>query len=532
MSRPHIGIVCPVLSLLFACTTPIPEDPNNPSSATEQLEERVSAHDRAALTKPGGLLVKLAQDASVLDRWEQSDGWVLFYQGKLAQSIEAFGEVTPANALGVARAHLELAESYDNFARATIKVTKEWLKLERQSPHAKLYKHWLDWTELTLLTLQQSERAQELVARLNTHPEMAQWAKVAVESNPDHVPPNASRAYRLWLEFAQKVSTAKAGEAGALQSARKRARRLMKRQGRALIAPLLTTQPDPKQPEHKVFDIRLASTHRDYHALEALDALSKASSPWAKKLEASAYLLLGQHQRAIGLLTQLLTPEGAQEPPSDDFLLLTAHLSRDDVLNESRALLAGAYCATAQEALAAPLVKRLWSDNPTTITTTIWSLKAAASCPKVSTETAKMTDAQRKLFPRLRRPLEQAVFDEVKGPAVNRVASLGITERWLDELQYQYAWSMSLIDERVPALNALSSAEDSRAPMRLGGRNRLHRLALSATHQINLRRLRVASKYFLRLREQLPAVAALAEMTSDVLSGTSFSATGQVNAGQ
>lgn len=527
----HFGcLVC----VLLGCTTPIPVDQNQSLETSKQVDYQVSSIDRSALTRPDSLLTRLAQDASALDQWEQSDGWVMYYQGKLTEAIKAFGAPNPSSALGLARAHLELADSYDSLARSTEQVAHEWLKLERQSPHAALYERWIDWTELSLLTMSSSsaKQANALLERLSALPEMEAWVKVAQAPNPEHCPDQASRSYRLWLEFAQLVSIAKSGDRDALLKARKREARLMKRQGRALIQPIFSLQPDPQHPEHKVFDLRLAAVHRDYHALEALEALSQLSEPWGALLRARARDLLGDYQRAVELLSALLRAENSSQPPSDAFLLLTSNLSQDDVFNETRARLAGAHCSLGQLDRATTLLKRLWADGPTTINMTIWSLWAAARCPRASEDIVKMTDDQLKLFPRSRRPLSQVASDQVQGPAAGRLASLGIADRWLDELQYQYAWAMSALDKRVPALNALSSAEDSRAPMRLGGRNRLHRLALSATHQINLRRLRVASKYFLRFREQLPAVAALAEMTSDVLSGTSFSVTGQVNAGQ
>jgi len=298
-----------------------------------------------------------------------------------------------------------------------------------------------------------------------------------------------------------------------------------------LIRPLLTVQAGPGQPEHKVFDVRLAAVHRDYHALEALEALSGSDDPWMALLKARAQALLGDYSAAVTSLQRTLQKEKPPSHPSGSFLLLTSNLSREDVLNEARARLAQARCALEEPSLASSLIQGL-SKRAQNVNATIWALWATAQCPKLNYGDKQMTDAQLKLFPKMRRPLIQVALEQVKGPAAVRVASLGVAERWLDQLQYQYAHAMSAIDKRVPALNALSSAEDSRAPMRLGGRNRLNRLALSAAHQINLRRLRVASKYFLRLREQLPSVAALAEITGDVLSGTSFSATGQVNAGQ
>lgn len=522
-----------------ACTTPIPVDPNQPKENQKEEKDLVSKEDLTQLTQTTSLFSKLAQDPTTLDQWEKSDGWVMYYQGKLHEAIEAFGSPNPQNGLGLARAHLELADSYQHFAESTERVVQEWLMLERQSPHAERYALWLDWTELTIkvhiegLSALNHEGLKQLNTRLISHPEMHQWAKVAVELNPDHQPAQASQSYRLWLEFAQQVTRAKTGNQEALKIARKKQSRLMKRQGRALIQPVYSTQPDPQHPEHKVYDPRLASIHRDYHALEALEALSSLSSdPWSKLLQARASLLLKNYAHAIELLASIIQEEKTLTPPSDAFLLLTSNLSQAEVLNETRARLVHAHCALNQLEQATSSYDQLRSISPQSINQNIWSLWASATCPKLIGGTAQMTEDQLKLFPQVRRPLIQAVSERIKGPAAERLASLGVAERWLDELQYHYAWAMSTLDHRVPALKALSSAEDSRSPMRLGGHNRLHRLSLSATHQINLRRLRVASKYFLRLREQLPAVAALAEMTSDVLSGTSFSVTGQVNAGQ
>jgi len=522
----------------LSCTTPIPQDEAQVQAAQEP-KEQLSQSQRSAISSNDSLLTALARDPATLDAWEASDGWVMFYQGKLAEAIEAFGEPSPQTALGLARAHLELAESYQSFALATEAVAAEWLKLERQSPHAALYQRWLDWTEYSL-RLSSPAQSQEgsaqlklLRDRLSSLESMESWLKVASELKPEHAPREASAPYRLWLSFAEAVERARAGDQSALSQARKRQARLMKRSGVALIKPILVDQAQADQPEHKVFDPRLASVHSHYHALESLHALSKLSAPWTRLLQARAHSVLGQHARAQSALESLVKPNAALPKPSESFLLLTSHLTQADVMREVHARLISAHCKLRQLDQLPALLKTLKSDTEETMNATVWRLWAAASCKElIDADMKAFIQAQLKLFPQARRPLIQASFDLVKGPSAERLASLGVAERWLDELQHVYASAMSELDHRVPALNALSSAEDSGSPMRLGGHNRLGRLALSATHQIKLRRLRVASKYFLRLREQLPSVAALAEMTSDVLSGASFSTTGQVNAGQ
>ena len=209
MTKLYLALALGFVCAHSGCTTPIPVDQSQGSGDPQSPAQLTSEADVTLITQPQSLFSQLAQDPATLDQWEKSDGWVMFYQGKLQEAIDAFSEGTPRDALGLARAHLELAESYQSFATATLKVTREWLQLERQSPHAALYKRWIDWTELTLYALLSelsSERATALSASLKSTPEMTPWAEVAAVFDPELTPPKASTAYRLWLGFAQQVS--------------------------------------------------------------------------------------------------------------------------------------------------------------------------------------------------------------------------------------------------------------------------------------------------------------------------------------
>ena len=140
------------------------------------------------------------------------------------------------------------------------------------------------------------------------------------------------------------------------------------------------------------------------------------------------------------------------------------------------------------------------------------------------------------LFPQRRRALGQAfskALEEAKGPQLSYVASLGLGDRWLDELHYQYADLLVQRDQRVQALKVLNAAEEAKAGSRLQGRNRLPRLLLSAYNQLKMGRHRVSAKYFQRLKEKIPALSFVLVMTSDILSGKSFENNGsRANVGQ
>ena len=112
------------------------------------------------------------------------------------------------------------------------------------------------------------------------------------------------------------------------------------------------------------------------------------------------------------------------------------------------------------------------------------------------------------LFPERRRALGQIfskVLENAKGAQLNYLASLGLSDRWLDELHYLYAGMLIKRDQRVQALKVLNATEEAKAGSRLQGRNRLPRLLLSSYNQLKMGRYRVSAKYFQRLKAKIPA---------------------------
>jgi hypothetical protein len=405
-----------------------------------------------------------------------------------------------------------------------------------------VYGVWYDWIERASLeaplSADQKTLAQTLEARLKAHPTLNAWAPVATHLTAEAQPSEASAGYRLWLSFAGAVEAARAGDTEALKRARGLYKRLNKRKARALTTPIYTAQASategaPAHPELRVFDPRLPRVARDYHALEVISALSAPQAEaWAPLLVARAHRALGDHAEALKLTEALLATETKESlpEPSVDVLLLTPHLTKADLLLEVHALRDASRCAMSTDSVSQTQQPAHTTKNAR-IAEQVWGLWREASCLTTAHDSTTSKDPMTAL-PQARRQLLQLTLELTQGPAAERLAALGLAERWADALHERLAEGLIGLDHRVAALKTLSSAEDPSAPLRLGGRNRLSRLALSATHQLTLKRLRVASKYLLRLREQLPASVPLSEMTSDVLSGTSFSATGQVNAGQ
>ena len=125
------------------------------------------------------------------------------------------------------------------------------------------------------------------------------------------------------------------------------------------------------------------------------------------------------------------------------------------------------------------------------------------------------------------------VLENAKGAQLNYLASLGLSDRWLDELHYLYAGMLIKRDQRVQALKVLNATEEAKAGSRLQGRNRLPRLLLSSYNQLKMGRYRVSAKYFQRLKAKIPALSFVLVMTSDILSGKSFENNGsRANVGQ
>ncbi len=523
------------LACSLACTSPAPEgalEKPAPSQREQEAQERVTlAADAQALAAPASLLTALAAQPAPLDEWEGSDGWVAFFKGQLAAASEAFGErlkgsPTDLSArLGAARAALELAEAYSTAAALTDRVAVDWLTVERQSPHAAHYAPWYDWVELALSTGEASAR-EALKGRLAalSAPEMSPWVSVALSPDPDTAPSAASAEYRPWLAFARAV------EQGEVLRARKLVGRLK------LRAPVFVAKSAPEVPSQSVYDPRLARVAATYYALEAREALSGdlSADPWAPLLVAQVSAALGDHARALELLTPL---DALTSTPSAHLLLLSPNLTLEDARAEARARRVASLYALGRDAEAEGILIA-WPDAPTLSTPQrVWRLWALASAARLHPSratalAATLSEELKALLPTRRRPLARLAAEQVRGPSAQRLSALELTERWLDAQHHRFAEAAVWLDLRVPALNALTAAEDPSSPLRLGGRNRLSRLSLSALNQIQLSRHRVASKYFLRLREDLPALAALAEMTGDVLSGSSFNGGGEVNAGQ
>lgn len=531
---PLVGVALWALSCV-ACTSPAPEgvaEQKAQSQREQEAQERVSLDaDARALSDPASLLSSLAARPAPLDEWEASDGWVAFFKGQLAVAAESFRDrltATPADLsarLGAARAYLELAEAYSTAAALTDRVAVDWLSVERQSPHAALYAAWYDWVELAVSQgdLAAREALKGRLASLST-PEMAEWAQVALSADPGAAPSDASAEYRPWLAFARAV------EQGEPAKARKLLERLK------LRAPIFVARAGEGTPSQSVYDPRLARVAATYYALEAREVLGAEplADPWAPLLSAQVSAALGDHAGALALLTPL---DALTVAPSAHLLLLSPNLTLEDARAEARARRVSALYALGRD-VEAEAVLSAWPDAPTLSTPQrVWRLWALASAARVHPERAPslaagLSDELKALLPTRRRPLARLAAEGVKGEAAQRLNSLELTERWLDAQHHRFAEAAVWLDLRVSALNALNAAEDPSAPLRLGGRNRLSRLSLSALNQIQLSRHRVASKYFLRLREDLPALATLAEMTGDVLSGSSFNGSGDVNAGQ
>ena len=91
-----------------------------------------------------------------------------------------------------------------------------------------------------------------------------------------------------------------------------------------------------------------------------------------------------------------------------------------------------------------------------------------------------------------------SALESEKGKNLDYIASLALSDRWLDELHYIYAVELVKRDDRVRALKTLNAAEEAKAGSRLQGRNRLPRLLLSVHNQLKMGRFRVAAKYFQR----------------------------------
>jgi tetratricopeptide (TPR) repeat protein len=523
-----LGVVLVLMSLGCTTTAPNPDQKSGvegqPAEVDpDQLLLKTLAGDNQALTK--SVFVSLSKDAKGLDSWEKSDGWVHLYQGQLTKALAAFEneiqsdqkDMASQAEVGRVRTLLELSLSYQHIVEINQHLIMGWLSYERGRPNSSVHAKWYDVIELLhlqglpLKTAQQTNRQDELINNLSVDAEMKDWSMFLVRG--EQVSPSTPKiksSYRRWMTFAKAV------ESSDLNLAQKKMRKL-KTSGLILIS-----KGEGQSPNLEVYDPRIPNVLARYYAKRALQICD--SIEFGSFYCGRAYELLGDQDKARSKFKASLTQLDALLKQSYQHhikhVLITAHTAMNGFKDEI------SHRLTILERPEGKPVN-VTSDPPLDITTSalVWgclSTPQAQSLPSI--------------FPERRRALGilySQALEKAQGSQKNYVASLGLSDRWLDELHYLYAVELVKRDRRVRALKVLNAAEEAKAGSRLQGRNRLPRLLLSAYNQLKMGRHRVSAKYFQRLKENLPALSFVLVMTSDILSGKSFDSNGsRANAGQ
>ena len=516
-----------VLSLCLGFTTAAPTGEQtaqdtgaNQASSDQTILKSLNA-DKAMLER--SIFVSLSKNSQALENWEKSDGWIQFYQGQLPNALTAFeAEKTSKDptaarsaSLGYIRTLLELSISYQHLVEINQYLVPRWLAYERSRPNSQIHQKWYDIIEVLFLSGSQNgateqKRYTQLSQALLNDPTMQNWMKTLNDESQNFPQsPKVKTTYRRWIAFATAVKE------GQLKKVRKKMRKL---RADGLI---LVSDGEANLPSLKVFDPRLPSRLAQYYAQSVLELCK--SVEFGHYYCARAHEQLGQKEQAVYELTEALTQLSALEKLPNrnhiEHVLITAHTSISDFRDEIDNRL-----------IAMRQPKKELSSHLEKLPTMTTAQQLWAS---LASENQQQLPA---LFPERRRALGilySKALEEAQGTSKDYVASLGLNDRWLDALHYQYAKELVKRDQRVRALKVLNAAEEAKAGSRLQGRNRLPRLLLSTYNQLKMDRYRVSAKYFQRLKEKFPALSFVLVMTSDILSGKSFENNGsRANAGQ
>lgn len=520
------------VALACGCTTsaPVEKDQNQKTTnndAHPQQQANELKADQEALKS--SVFVALSKDSKELELWEKSEGWIKFYQGQSQEAIRAFeqeltGQDTAPQLIkvGRVRAMLELAVSYQHLVEINQFLINKWLTYERGRPNSSNHAQWYNLIEALYLSSEELSdskeniRLTELKKLLEQSESSNVWFKAL--SNQESVPakPQLSSDYRRWQSFI------KAFKANQIDSAYKKLLKLNPN------GELFTLSGEGEEPSLTIYDPRIPAMLTQFYAQLTLQNCTQLE--FGSYYSGRAYELLKQSSKAIQAYQEALTAiETLSLNSKQNFIqhvLLTSHTSFNGFRDELKARIL--LLEQKQHTESSPQPKSAQSsldqDNSST-SALLWQ----------ALNLSKDEDLPQ-LFPQRRRALGQifaTALEEAKGTQLNYVASLGLNDRWLDAMHYQYARLLIERDERVSALKTLNASEEAKAGSRLQGRNRLPRLLLSAYNQINMDRYRVGAKYFQRLKTQVPALSFILAMTGDILSGKSFENNGsRANVGQ
>ena len=497
--------------------------------------------DAVAMTR--SYFVGLGQNSGSIRRWEESEGLIQFFQGNLTAAVnlltqEAQTTLDPTLVIVQVRSIIELAETYHHLMEIESYLIPQWLSYERGRPNAKEHLTWYHWIELVALTHVDSRaksqtRINQLKSELVQSSDMKDWEAFALDiaSDVPSLPKRPASSYQRWVRFARAVK----------QHDLDRARKLFNKL--KLKKPMLKVSGDSGS-SLKIYDPRVTRSLRDFYILQGLDA--------CKKVQLGGYYCGRLHEIQGSLVNAQADYRLAQKQLSTlisdqktilgtDHVVLSVHTELSGIRYELEARLA----RLATQTKTSPHKGKTLSKPEALVNQPLVTSTDQQEVSRYSLSTHQMLwryfqDPQSleepHLFPTRRGALSllaSTALESSKGAMVNDVATFELIDRWLDEMHYRYAHILILRDDRVSAMKVLNASEEVKFGARLGGRNRLARLLLSAYTYLKMNQQRVTVKYLRRLQKDLPALSFALGMTSDVLSGKSFEQKeGNVTSGQ
>jgi hypothetical protein len=446
--------------LLNACTTAAPVDDSSSSSSSEQ-NTKVSTEKVAELSLVSDIealkdsvFVALSKDAKDLELWEKSEAWIKLYQGQNDEAIQAFnteikaqGQVHPAINIGKVRAQLELAISYQHLSIINRFLIPSWLTYERSRPNSDLHAQWYQLIEILFLSQSSDPKDQKayeaLLKQAKASPELSEWLDFLLEKGSSPKTAKIESQYRRWLSFVTLSDTNELDKAS---------KKLSKSKPNGHI---FTASGQGKIPDLQVFDPRIPQSLQNHYAQAVLQACSKLT--FGSYYCGRAYEILGDSKQALSNYKNALKEhKDLLAKASQNYIehvLLSTHSSFKGFADEIKARIkqlefqhnlgSKSKEANPKQAIESPATSQA-ELSPDSKTSSELSSESEATTSELLWLAYAQEPTQNlpQLFPQRRRALGQAfskALEEAKGPQLSYVASLGLGDRWLDELHYHYA---------------------------------------------------------------------------------------------
>ena len=522
--RIHRLIFVLVLVFSLGCTKKTPPATGSSSEKTVDTNAEAQAADSSwilAVARDNSALLQLAQSSS---------GWGAFFGNNLVKAVALFQKDARSNEdarIGGARAALRLARAYGNLARLQEALVEPFHTAQSARPGAEKTAAWRRYVEGRLAQrVGNITKARSILENVKA-PGLSSLARAAVA-----IPDDGGSAGPLADLLAGRVGGADAEMPDGISEHyfnRLRVRSLASAR-RSRLAMKIWDRLDNRSPdlvvtkaakEDKMWDPLAAEAGQRLYAAVALEML-KGAEGWAALHEARAYLHLGLAGAAITAIDGLLaTPP---KTASLATLVLSGAAGPSDLIGHATALKIECLVAIGKIEEAKLLLSEM---GQATIAQRV-RRATAQSMLGVS-----ITDA----FPSDRGELTTLVNSRVaalgkSAKGVTDVTELALVERFVDELQREWADVLAKNDKPARAARERTMAEDKANAFAVSARNSVASLLASSLAALKIGQYRVSLKYLSRLKENFPAAYGASEQLRDILSYRAMAREGGATTGQ